>query len=221
MPADAPPVELSATAPPVAAPRQEVPDFSANGEFPQTVLGVYDDTYILAAGPHGLVLIDQHAAHERVMFERLLDQAAHGAPSQPLLLPETLELPRNNCSLLLKYRKIFEQLGFDFEPMGSCTIMLNALPAAIISKRPLTELIPDMLGEILDNSENHIPVEPAYVARAACRAAVKAHETLPLELARQLLRELAACRQGTLCPHGRPTLITIKLSEIEKRFGRR
>ena len=107
------------------------------------------------------------------------------------------------------------------EPLGSNTVMLNAVPAALPSSRELTVMIPDMLQELLDNLEHKLPVELEYVARAACRAAVKAHDALPRQAAEELLRQLGECRQGTLCPHGRPTMITITLREIEKRFARR
>ena len=199
----------------------DYPDIPFNGEWPTGIIGVLDDTYLLASGKTGLILIDQHAAHERIMFERLLDAARHGAASQALLLPQTLELPQTMASLLLRNRKIFEAVGFDVEPLGSNTVMLNAVPAALPSSRELTVMIPDMLQELLDNLEHKLPVELEYVARAACRAAVKAHDALPRQAAEELLRQLGECRQGTLCPHGRPTMITITLREIEKRFARR
>ncbi len=193
-----------------------------NGDWPEEVLGILDRTYILASGRRGLVMIDQHAAHERIMFEKLLDEAkGNRAPTQALLLPQTLELPQPMCSLLLRYRKLFEMLGFDIEPMGSNTVMLNGLPASMVTHRPLEELIPDMLQELLENQGDKIPVELEYVARAACRAAIKAHDELTPELAKELLHRLGECRQGTLCPHGRPTMVTISYREIEKRFGRR
>ena len=199
----------------------DYPDIPFNGEWPTGIIGVLDDTYLLASGKTGLILIDQHAAHERIMFERLLDAARHGAASQALLLPQTLELPQTMASLLLRNRKIFEAVGFDVEPLGSNTVMLNAVPAALPSSRELTVMIPDMLQELLDNLEHKLPVELEYVARAACRAAVKAHDALPRQAAEELLSQLGECRQGTLCPHGRPTMITITLREIEKRFARR
>ena len=124
---------------------------------------------------------------------------------------------RSNC----RNRAIFEKLGFDFEPVGNRTVMLNALPQILPSKRPLGEMIPDMLQELLDNDERRIPPDPALIARAACRAAVKAHDALPKESAVELLRQLRMCRQGTLCPHGRPTMVTISRKELEKRFFRR
>ena len=197
------------------------PEAPFNGDWPTEILGVLDDTYILCAGRTGLVMIDQHAAHERIMFEHLLKAARTGVPAQPLLLPQLLELPATMNSLLLRNRKVFEVLGFDIEPMGSSAIMLNALPMEMPTHRPLNELIPDMLQELLDNMASKIPVELEYVARAACHAAIKAHDRLSPEEARELLRQLGECRQGTLCPHGRPTMVTVTFKEIEKRFGRR
>lgn len=199
----------------------DYPDAPFNGEWPTRLIGVLDETYLLAAGKTGLILIDQHAAHERVMFERLLDSAKRGAAAQTLLLPQTLELPQTLATLLLRNRKIFEAIGFDIEPLGSCTVMLNSVPAALSDHRDLAVMIPDMLQELLENAGRNLPVELEYVARAACRAAVKAHDKLPPAAADELLRQLGECRQGTLCPHGRPTMITVTLREIEKRFVRR
>ena len=192
------------------------------GFWPERILGIYDDTYLLAAGPDGLLLIDQHAAHERVMFERLLDSwrgRGGGAPSQGLLIPETLELPRGLLMLLERNLDFFRELGFDFAPAGGFSVIVNALPAGLRSSRPLGELLSDMLSGLLD--ENYTPGDLTAVARAACHAAVKAHDELTVEGAEELLRSLRRCRQGTLCPHGRPTMITLTRREIEKRFGRR
>lgn len=229
VPATAAGAEFLTDVPPEPEAAPEVPATSKfdypgapfNGEWPTRLIGVLDETYLLAAGKTGLILIDQHAAHERVMFERLLDAAKRGAAAQTLLLPQTLELPQSLATLLLRNRKIFEAIGFDIEPLGSCTVMLNSVPAALTDHRDLAVMIPDMLQELLENAGRNLPVELEYVARAACRAAVKAHDKLPPAAAEELLRQLGECRQGTLCPHGRPTMITVTLREIEKRFARR
>ncbi|MBQ7696383.1 MAG: DNA mismatch repair endonuclease MutL [Lentisphaeria bacterium] len=195
---------------------------TAAGFWPERILGIYDDTYLLAAGPDGLLLIDQHAAHERVMFERLLDSwrgQGGEVPAQGLLIPETLELPRGLLMLLERNLAFFRELGFDFTPAGGFSVIVNALPAGLRSSRPLGELVSDMLSGLLD--ENYTPGDLTAVARAACHAAVKAHDALTVEGAEELLRSLRRCRQGTLCPHGRPTMITLTRREIEKRFGRR
>ena len=201
--------------------KKETDVSSSPGFWPEKILGIYDDTYLLAAGKEGLLLIDQHAAHERIMFERLLDswQKKGNAPSQGLLIPEILELPRGLLTLLTRNLEFFQQLGFDFSPAGKLTVMVNGLPAGLNSSRPLTDLVTDMLNGLLD--ENYTPGDLEAVARAACHAAVRAHDPLSVQGAEELLRELKNCRQGTLCPHGRPTIITLSLREIEKRFGRR
>ena len=155
------------------------------------------------------------------MFERLLDswQRKGNAPSQGLLIPEILELPRGLLTLLTRNLEFFQQLGFDFSPAGALTVMVNGLPAGLNSTRPLADLVTDMLNALLD--EKFSPGDLEAVARAACHAAVRAHDPLSVQSAEELLKELKNCRQGTLCPHGRPTIITLSLREIEKRFGRR
>ena len=195
---------------------------SFSGNWPQAILGVFDNTYILASSSAGLVLIDQHAAHERVMFERFLDEAARSAiVRQPLLIPEVLDLPRPEISLLLSYRDDFERFGFDIEPAGGNTVMLNAIPQNFGKCRDAAGFFADMLHELRENSELKSAVKPENIARAACRAAVKAHDLLDRSAMERLLSDLKQCRQGTLCPHGRPTMITISTGEIEKRFQRK
>ena len=98
--------------------------------------------------------------------------------------------------------------------------MVNALPATL-SGCDLEQLLPDLLAELAEDTGAKMPLNRELVARAACRAAVKAHDLLTIEEARELLAQLGRCRQGTLCPHGRPTMLTITRSEIERRFGRR
>ena len=118
-----------ASGPEPVAPAPRMPVF--NGEWPEKVLGVLGSTYILAQSRAGLVLIDQHAAHERVMFEKLLREADHGGYKQPLLLPVTLELPRPAAAMLLRTREWFAKLGFDIEDMGGRSVMVSAVPAAL------------------------------------------------------------------------------------------
>ncbi len=199
---------------------QLYPESAGIRDWPEEILGILDDTYILCSGRTGLIVVDQHAAHERIMFERMMAEAQAGAPAQQLLLPRLLELPATMSSLLRRSHEVFEAMGFDIEPMGSKSIMLNAIPPSLPENRPLELLIPDMLQQILDSEDGKLPVDPQLVARAACHAAIKAHDPIPLEEAGTLLQELAKCRQGTLCPHGRPTMLTITFKELERRFKR-
>ena len=195
---------------------------SADANWPTEILGIYDKSYILCSGGAGLMIVDQHAAHERVMFEAIVADYERGeVVSQSLLLPAVLELPPPQLSLLLRHRKVFERLGFEFEAVGGHSVMFSALPVRLGSKRPPEELVPDMLEQLLENAEAKVPVEGEYAARAACHAAVRAHDELTLEEAKELLDMLRKCKQGRLCPHGRPTMITITARELEKRFLRR
>jgi len=223
-----PPSAVPAAAPKAPAPEASLPEFAEPAEppvgfdWPRDLIGIYDASFLLCTGDHGLVIVDQHAAHERVLFEAILDDLKRGGEAgQRLLLPATLELSAPQFDLLLRHRPVFEQLGFEFEPAGGNTVLLNALPVRLGSRRPPEEMISDMLDELVDDTARRIPVEPAYAARAACRAACKAHEELTMEAARKLLEDLRKCRQGTLCPHGRPIMITVTRRELEKRFFRR
>ena len=192
-----------------------------SGNWPTNIIGVFEQTYILAESPGGLVLIDQHAAHERVMFERLLDAAENNVVvQQNLLLPEILELPRQEVSLLMSQKELFERFGFDIEKAGNTTIMLNSIPQNFGKCKDIAGFFADMLHELNENSSLNT-IRPELLARAACRAAVKAHDQLDKKAMEKLLEDLKNCRQGTLCPHGRPTMITLTLKEIEKRFQRR
>jgi DNA mismatch repair protein MutL len=199
----------------------ETPVFG--GDWPETVLGVSDNTYILCSGKEGLMLVDQHAAHERILFEQIVASAESGNVSaQKLLLPKTLELPRSQVGYLLNHQELFAGLGFDIESAGGNTVLVNSVPAGFANCRGAEEIIPDMLAELLERNEiRHGAADLAAAARAACKAAVKAHEAKTLPELEKLLRDLRACRQGTLCPHGRPTMITLSRLEIERRFGRR
>ena len=195
---------------------------SGDDNWPDQVLGIYDRSYILCSGRNGLIVVDQHAAHERIMFESIVaDYERDSSSAQTLLLPAVLELSHAQFGLLLRHRKVFERLGFEFEPAGGTTVLLSAVPVRLGSKRPPEELVPDMLEQLLDDSGGKLPVEGEYAARAACHAAVRAHDELTLDEAQELLRQLRNCRQGRLCPHGRPTMIDITLRELEKRFLRR
>ena len=206
------------------APRMNIPETPVfGGDWPETVLGVYDNTYILCSGKEGLMLIDQHAAHERILFEQIVAAAEKGnVPAQKLLLPKTLELPRSQIGYLLNHQELFSGLGFDIESAGGNTVLINSVPASFSDCRPPEEIVPEMLSELLERSEiSHGAADLAAAARAACKAAVKAHEAKTLPELEKLLHDLRACRQGTLCPHGRPTMITLSRLELERRFGRR
>ncbi|MFA7229895.1 MAG: DNA mismatch repair endonuclease MutL [Victivallaceae bacterium] len=217
------PTERSASQPVSPIPTVKITDNGVPmlpGSGPISILGFLDETYILATGAAGLIVIDQHAAHERVMFEKLLKGAENNIPSQKLLLPITLEVSRAEASFLIKKADVFLRLGFEIEPLSSNTIMLSAIPHSLAQENS-GGLIRDILSDMVENESLNAKTDLETIARASCIAAVKAHDSLSLEEAKSLLRQLAECDMPFSCPHGRPTLISITVRELEKRFGRK
>ena len=193
-----------------------------SGFWPQRVIGVIDRTYIIAESANGLVLIDQHAAHERIMFEKILARYSGGnAERQQLLIPETIELSRAMIKLLEGNRELFEKLGFDMENVGGTTVIVSSIPLVPGNHQPVAQWISDMLNELLEHGSIHGALPAEIAAGAACKAAIKAHDELSMENMEVLIEQLKNCRQGTLCPHGRPTMIELSNKELERRFGRK
>ena len=200
------------------------PNHNFTGNWPTEVLGIWHNSYILCNSPGGMVIVDQHAAHERILFEKILDAARDCTGcSQLLLIPQSLELRSSEHRLLCKNKEVFEKLGFDFEDAGGSTILISAIPSGLAPVcRPVEDMIPDMLEELLmRQTSSTVAVNLDAVARAACHNAIRAHDPLTLREAARLIEELRLCRQGTMCPHGRPTMITVTAMELEKRFKRR
>ena len=206
------------------APAAKLPEEAVfHGNWPTEVLGIWLNTYILCNSPDGLVIVDQHAAHERILFEKITESAKNGGcASQMLLIPRSIELRSSEYRLLMKNRSIFENIGFEFEETGGTTVLVSALPADLADVcRPPEELIPDMLEELLTRSQSTIAVDYDAAARAACHNAIRANDALTKKEAENLITELGKCRQGTMCPHGRPTMITLHQRELERRFQRK
>ncbi len=184
------------------------------------LIGIFSDTYILAEKADGLILIDQHAAHERVLFERIL-KGVDGNLSQRLLIPVTIDLSRSDMVFLSKNAEFVEKVGYEIELFGQNTIKLNAIPAAL-SQDNAGNTFKDMLSRAIDSGSSATSrTDLETVAMSACKAAVKANDKLTVEEAVALLKQLTLCEQPFTCPHGRPTILNISTKEIERRFGRR
>jgi DNA mismatch repair protein MutL len=181
--------------------------------------------YIVAEGPDGLYLIDQHAAHERVLFERFTRQRAQEAgarmPAQALLEPATIHLPPSSANLLQSQIDTLEHLGFDIEPFGPNTFRVRAIPALLAGADPQSAV--RVVVEDFEEDETPLQAEEEakLIARVCKRAAVKAGQSLSAEEQRVLLRDLEACRSPRTCPHGRPTMIHLPVDLLERQFGRR
>lgn len=190
-------------------------------DFALKIIGFLDETYILAASESGLVVIDQHAAHERVMFEKLMREAESSTPnSQRLLIPVTLDFSASEVAFLKKSAEALDSLGFEVEPFGRNTVIIHAIPAAL-SENDAESLISDILSTLMEEGRAVSKPDKAAVATAACRRAVKAHDSLTHDEAAALIAQMGRCKLPYSCPHGRPTIISISYKELEKRFGRK
>ena len=204
---------------PALAPEVEVP---AN-EDAWRVVGVIGRLYVLMESPEGLVLMDQHAAHERVLFEKMLKElAADSAPSQKLLLPLTLELDARDAAFLQANEKTLHKLGIGVSEFGERTFLIDALPPYFPTAN-LAQTFRDIVDELRQTGEQvHARrLGEDKIATTVCRHAVKAHDPLRGEELRGLLQQLHQCDLPYTCPHGRPTMIQISYAELEKKFGRK
>jgi DNA mismatch repair protein MutL len=184
-------------------------------------IGQLASTYIAAEGPDGLYLIDQHAAHERVLFERFLAQRSAGLPAQALLQPATVELNPAAARVIHEQLPTLIRLGFQVEPFGPNTFLIRALPTLLMHSDPA-----DALRVLVENfEEDETPLqarqEERIIARVCKRAAVKAGANLSPEEQQALLRDLEACQSPRTCPHGRPTMIHLSVDLLERQFGRK
>jgi DNA mismatch repair protein MutL len=182
------------------------------------------DTYIIAVASDGaLVLIDQHAAHERLTHEALRDQMLNGGVrSQPLLLPAVVDMPQANATRLLARASELAQLGLELEAFGPGAVMVRALPAALGSPEPgpLLQDLVDELAELDETSALHARLD-AVIARLACHGSIRAGRRLNGAEMDALLRQMEATPRAATCSHGRPTFVKLSKAEIEKLFGRR
>jgi DNA mismatch repair protein MutL len=183
------------------------------------VLGQAQDTFIVAVSDTEVFFVDQHAAHERVLFDRLqADVVADRQPAQALLFPEPLPLSPAALVLLERSRPALERLGFAFEGFGGDTIVLRAVPGLLEGDEPkrLLEAMVDELASIKAGE----PVLDRALALVACRAAIKANTPLEHEQMDRLLAELTVTGTPYFCPHGRPTMSRISLGDIRREVRR-
>ena len=184
-------------------------------------IGQVGATYLVAEGPDGLYLIDQHAAHERVLFEKLLQQQGAGAGAQVLLEPVSVELAPSEALVLEGQLDVLRRLGFVVEEFGSNTFRVRAVPP-LLSQLPAAQALRAVIEDFEEDESPLADILEARVAARVCkRAAVKAGQFLSLVEQEQLLRDLEACAMPRACPHGRPTMIHLSVASLERQFGRR
>jgi DNA mismatch repair protein MutL len=185
------------------------------------ILGQVRNTYIVASTRQGLALIDQHVAHERVLYEQLCyKRGALPIPKQHLLTPETLQLSRRDALLLQEKLPELEAIGFELEPFGVDTYLIRAVPAAL--KGDPVQTLRDIVDELVELSvSKRLPVAREQIwVTASCKLAVKAGDPLSMPEMRKLIEDLARTENPYLCPHGRPITIILTWQEIERKFKR-
>jgi DNA mismatch repair protein MutL len=219
LPSRAPSLPLG-FAPPPPAP---LPDLPAEGPLGRPI-GQVLDTYILAEAPDGtLVLVDQHAAHERLTHEALAAQLVQGGVrTQPLLLPAVVELPQADVARLLDRTADLARLGLEIEGFGPGAVLVRALPALLGAPDP-APLLRDLAAELAEMGESTALADrlDAAVARLACHGSIRAGRRMKPEEMAALLRQMEATPRAATCSHGRPTVLKFGKAELEKLFGRR
>jgi DNA mismatch repair protein MutL len=185
-------------------------------------LGQFFNTYLVFADDEGLLLLDQHAAHERIILERLKKAVGQKIFSQQLLMPEVISLNPAQVALFSGYIDFFGQIGLEIEIFGRDAIVVKALPAILSSIQP-RELVYDIADQLSDqNRASSLQEKKEKIfAALACKAAIKANSPLSSEEVNALCRDLEATPFNLTCPHGRPVSIKFSLSEIERMFKRK
>ena len=192
-------------------------------DVPLRMVGVIGKLYVVLESDRGLVLLDQHAAHERILFEQMMSriESNTAAPSQKLLLPETVELPPRDAQFLREQLPALTRLGVGLSEFGERTFLLDALPPFV--KAPdARRFVLDLVDELraAGREVNLARLGEHTVAKTVCRHAVKANDPLGGPELENLVEDLRRCAMPYTCPHGRPTLIEMNYRELEKKFGR-
>ena len=199
---------------PVAGrPRWYTPPFKFLGQIEQAYL-VFD-----AAG--GLLLVDQHAAQERILFERYVSELKSGrVRSQTLMLPMAIELPASQVQQVLAQADRLASAGFEVQSFGKTIVHVTAAPAVFLKAADLKDLVHRVIDDLESPGSAAADVKRRALATIACKAAVKAHDRLGAAEALGLLEDLKECEDGTACPHGRPSMISLTRDELARRFHR-
>jgi DNA mismatch repair protein MutL len=183
------------------------------------VLGQLANTYIIAEGPDGLYLIDQHAAHERILYDRISTQwSQKKVEVQGLLQPITIEFSPREEETLKGSKEFLAEFGFTIEPFGNRSYLIRAIPA-LVARANIIEIISALLDS-LGSKESLNPWEEKIAQSLACHGAIRAGQQLSNEEMRELLKQLEQTKQPRACPHGRPTMIHLSGRQLDKEFGR-
>jgi DNA mismatch repair protein MutL len=184
------------------------------------LIGRLDDLYLLFQSNLDLLVVDQHTAHERVLYEETLARMeAHSGVGQALLLPVQVELGAEQMALFMESREVLNQTGFAIEHFGGSTVRIEAVPAILSKKSPETA-IRAILDDLASLRKSGQDMTKAVAQSVACRSAVMAGDRLTDREAVAVVERLLACDERYSCPHGRPTFIKMSRRDLDKQFGR-
>jgi len=187
------------------------------------IIGVLSKLYVLMENADGLVLVDQHAAHERILFEELRRRMEEqGVPAQKLLLPQTFDVPPRDADWIERNLSVLQKMGIGIESFGPATFKIDTVPSFLNVSDPvqfMRKVIDDLKSA--GNSTSAMRLGEEMIAKTVCRHAVKANDPLRYPEVEKMIRDLLDCDLPYCCPHGRPTMIQISLAELEKKFGRK
>jgi DNA mismatch repair protein MutL len=187
------------------------------------IIGVLSKLYVLMENADGLVLVDQHAAHERILFEELRRRMEEqGVPSQKLLIAQTFDLPPRDADWIEHNMSILQKTGIGIESFGPNTFKIDSLPS-FLNVSDASQFMRKVIDDLKSASTSSSPLRlgEEMIAKTVCRHAVKANDPLRYAEVEKLIRDLLNCDLPYCCPHGRPTMIQISLAELEKKFGRK
>jgi len=187
------------------------------------IIGVLNKLYVLMENADGLVLVDQHAAHERILFEELRRRMEdQGVPSQKLLISQTFELSPRDADWIEQNMSIFQKMGIGIESFGPNTFKIDSLPG-FLNVTDSAQFMRTVIDNLKSASDRSSPLRlgEEMIAKTVCRHAVKANDPLRYLEVEKLIQDLLDCDLPYCCPHGRPTMIQISHAELEKKFGRK
>jgi DNA mismatch repair protein MutL len=195
----------------------------ANRSHQFQIIGILNKLYVLMENHDGLVLVDQHAAHERILFEELRRRMEEqGVPSQRLLLAQTFELAPRDAEWVERNTATLQKMGIGIEPFGQNAFKIDSLPTFLDVSDPVSFLRKVIDGlKSASNGSSPLRLGEDMIAKTVCRHAVKANDPLGYLEVEKLISDLLECDLPYCCPHGRPTMIQISLAELEKKFGRK
>jgi DNA mismatch repair protein MutL len=192
------------------------------GEYQFRILGILNKLYVLMENEEGLVLVDQHAAHERILFEELRRRMEEkGVPSQRLLLPQVIELAPRDAEWIERNLPTLQKMGLGVEEFGRHTFKLESLPPFLSGVEP-DRLLQDVIDSLKSSSNSSSPLRlgEEMIAKTVCRHAVKANDLLRQPEVEKLIRDLLECELPYCCPHGRPTAVVFSRRDLDKLFKR-